>query len=110
MTSSERISEFFIELDKTLGPNHPFIVLHGPAYQFREWVEKIAEELQYADEELYGMKSHTKSKAAVEQELEEIKHDVDTEISELEDAIHDEDNIDIIKIKDCIEELKRAIW
>lgn len=79
-TPQDKIREFFWELDKVMGPNHPFIVLHGPAYTFREYLERNIEDTAEGIEV-------RRDNWRLEQDVDRLRDDIGALESGIEDAI-----------------------
>jgi polyhydroxyalkanoate synthesis regulator phasin len=104
------INQFFNELDKALPANHPLIVKYGPADTFREIVEDLVEEVEYAEDEKENTWKLKRDIEEAEDDLENIKRDVDDVIDNLEDIDGTDSVEDIMSIiKDAIRDLKDAI-
>lgn len=96
----EKINEFFWELDKLLGANHPFIVLHGPADTFRKYIEDVV----LGVENVENLEDDNRQ---LRYKLDYLKEDMSVMENGINDAIKGLENI--ATDKDSIEEIKEEI-
>lgn len=106
-TPQDKIREFFWELDKQFPANHPFIVLHGPADKFREYLETHIEDQEYF-QKIYEENMRLKE---VEEETRDLKEAVADVVDALESIDTDKDSREEIttEIETIIKELKAAM-
>lgn len=99
-TPQDVVRQFFWELDKLLGPNHPFIVLHGPADTFKEYLKHNIKDVRRLGE-------LEETNEDLEDEIEELKDEVKVMEDGIRDAIKGLQGIDAEN--DTQEELKEQI-
>jgi len=103
-TPQDKIKEFFWELDKQFPANHPFIVLHGSADKFREYLEKNIQDTERIEE-------IEEDKEGLETDLENLKETVKDVVNALELIDTDKDSREeiAVEIETIIKELKYAL-
>lgn len=110
-TPQDKIREFFWELDKMLGPDHPFIVLHGPADTFREYLENNIEDTRRLEEELEERDDSKYERDTLVEELKDIETCIKDNIYNLKEIISDLSTItpesidELDGIQDAMEEI-----
>lgn len=103
-SSQDKVKEFFWELDKHFPPNHPFIVLHGPADKFREYLENNPADEEEIDDLMF-------KNIGLKEGLDDLRETITDAIDALKSIDADKDSREEIQveIETIIKELKAAM-
>jgi len=103
-SAQDKVKEFFWELDKQFPANHPFIVLHGPADKFREYLENNLADEEEIDDLMF-------KNIGLKEGLDDLRETVTDAIDALKSIDADKDSREEIQveIETIIKELKAAM-